>query len=644
MSIVHPLDRKLCCAEHRIKYLFCHITAVEVEVTNNYFLVANLAVPNSRNVRLNRSMKHMLKHKKNFVCGETGCKRSGKGFSTINDLDRHRKSVHKINTTKSISYQCAASACANKDKIWPRLDNFKQHVERMHKEDDMCELIKLSECHLQEAPEAQQPLSVDPALLAGIGDLNHSLIATSAYGLAYHSPMSFNTTSMSSVSEVSPSTTPFNLSVSQLGAPPSMGDAANTRRQDSAALSRTVSSTSADRLRSTKALPSVVASTLTSMRGQSNNCESTPKLQLSTAPQTKAEQQIQALEKFSKANINIDEIMQLVLGAQQQQNSSSRGEHADIERRQTLQAIADLLKPKPKPMRLQKRGLNQGSTPGTRQCDYEGCNVFGRPCDLNKHKKRHEKPYGCTYPKCPKIFGAKSDWKRHENSQHFQLEAFRCDLANKAGKKCGQHCYRPMQFQKHIEEKHKITPGTQVKVHLQRCRIGKNCQDQFWCGFCGKIITLASKRNAAWDERFDHIARHFEREQKRIDTWLCVEENKTKKQLHDDMDRRNFADEDVGENEADHGLKGDDELVSQMDRSSAETYQPPTHDDSRKRTIVSNPSRAQPPVEKPNPTILWSCCKCHDGPFTYSVHLSCAECSNAFCDRCPRFYADDNEF
>lgn len=84
----------------------------------------------------------MLKHEKNFVCGELGCKRDGQGFSTINDLDRHKKSVHKIGVTKSKSYKCAASTCTNKDKIWPRLDNFKQHIERMHKDEDSFELIK----------------------------------------------------------------------------------------------------------------------------------------------------------------------------------------------------------------------------------------------------------------------------------------------------------------------------------------------------------------------------------------------------------------------------------------------------------------------------------------------------------------------
>lgn len=83
----------------------------------------------------------MLKHVRNFFCSEPGCKRAGQGFSTINDLDRHKKSVHRIGISISKSYRCAASECTNKEKIWPRLDNFRQHVERMHKDHDLSDLL-----------------------------------------------------------------------------------------------------------------------------------------------------------------------------------------------------------------------------------------------------------------------------------------------------------------------------------------------------------------------------------------------------------------------------------------------------------------------------------------------------------------------
>lgn len=40
--------------------------------------------------------KHILGHEKPYKCDVRGCRRGPKGFTTINDLRRHRKSVHRI--------------------------------------------------------------------------------------------------------------------------------------------------------------------------------------------------------------------------------------------------------------------------------------------------------------------------------------------------------------------------------------------------------------------------------------------------------------------------------------------------------------------------------------------------------------------
>lgn len=90
---------------------------------------------------IHHDRKHQIKHSKVFYCDVPRCKRRGQGFGTSNDLERHKKSVHKIGLLEK-SYQCAAESCKTKTKIWPRLDNFKQHIDRMHKDDDMVELIK----------------------------------------------------------------------------------------------------------------------------------------------------------------------------------------------------------------------------------------------------------------------------------------------------------------------------------------------------------------------------------------------------------------------------------------------------------------------------------------------------------------------
>ena len=184
--------------------------------------------------------------------------------------------------------------------------------------------------------------------------------------------------------------------------------------------------------------------------------------------------------------------------------------------------------------------------------------------------KRHTRPYGCTYPKCHKRFGAKSDWKRHENNQHFQLESYRCQLDAASSKTpCAEVFGRPDLFKKHLENQHLLTALEQIEHEVRSCRIGRNSQGQFWCGFCRKIVKLKEKRNAAWDERFNHIDEHFRRE-KRIEEWLCMEAKKTKGEVLREMDRTNF-DEDGDESFGDEEAESDE--VQMVDEAGVEGEQ-----------------------------------------------------------------------
>jgi hypothetical protein len=291
---------------------------------------------------------------------------------------------------------------------------------------------------------------------------------------------------------------------------------------------------------------------------------------LSTAPQTKAEQQRQALKKLSRAvsdemeesssPVDLEEaVLRILAGANEPEEGpvSAQGlgrKRGQAERTNKVflskseaikaaQAISNLIKQSPGSAYSQPRKTAPGFPANPKVCDLCGYAV-ARACDLKKHMKRHEKPYGCTYPKCHKRFGAKSDWKRHENSQHFQLEAYRCRLASSASKVCGEHFLRMEHFKQHLETKHNMTDEVQRNEEAKLRKIGKNCQQQFWCGFHGDIVVLKERRNAAWDERFDHIAHHFEKDKKSIEEWVCAEENKTKKELLKEMDRYVFDDED----------------------------------------------------------------------------------------------------
>jgi sal-like protein len=128
-----------------------------------------------------------------------------------------------------------------------------------------------------------------------------------------------------------------------------------------------------------------------------------------------------------------------------------------------------------------------------------------------KHLKRHEKPYGCTFAACPKRFGSKNDWKRHENSQHFQLEVWKCDEkpTDRHDGQCGKVCHRRETFKHHLQKDHKIVEAKRLDDKIERCRIGRNCETRFWCGFCQKIVEIKQEGISAWSERFNHIDDHF---------------------------------------------------------------------------------------------------------------------------------------
>jgi hypothetical protein len=138
-----------------------------------------------------------------------------------------------------------------------------------------------------------------------------------------------------------------------------------------------------------------------------------------------------------------------------------------------------------------------------------------------KHQKRHAKPYACTFANCDKKFGSKNDWKRHENSQHFQLEIWRCaekltpdpaaaDLQQQQQQQeCGKVCHRAESLKAHLERDHGIHDQALLDRKLADCRMGRNFESRFWCGFCQKTIEPTGKGGPAHSERFDHIDDHF---------------------------------------------------------------------------------------------------------------------------------------
>lgn len=78
-----------------------------------------------------------------YLCDSPGCDRSAEGFSTFNDLDRHKKSLHGLGSNTEC-YSCPSANCQNSGKTWTRLDNLKAHIIRMHPTEDPNDLTSIS--------------------------------------------------------------------------------------------------------------------------------------------------------------------------------------------------------------------------------------------------------------------------------------------------------------------------------------------------------------------------------------------------------------------------------------------------------------------------------------------------------------------
>lgn len=153
-----------------------------------------------------------------------------------------------------------------------------------------------------------------------------------------------------------------------------------------------------------------------------------------------------------------------------------------------------------------------------------------------KHEIRHSKPYGCTFDHCTKVFGSKNDWKRHENSQHYQQELWRCQFSVPSNTaldgKCGLITWNAKKLRSHLRKAHDVLDEPRAQAMVAAWRIGRCGHNRYWCGYCRDIVAVSGevRGQAAWDERFNHIDRHV-KEGKRIHEWLCIEVRATKGEI-----------------------------------------------------------------------------------------------------------------
>ncbi|KAK0108178.1 hypothetical protein ONS95_003001 [Cadophora gregata] len=523
--------------------------------------------------------KHDLRHRKPYVCGVPGCPRT-QGFSTTNDLDRHTKSKHPSAIPENAptkKYRCLVPGCKSKDKAWPRLDNFRSHLRRVHEnftsfEENLDEIIRRAEFwersgiisepevtnHQLPIPEESRPAhSGHGGLPRQTGQYPDIMDRIQDYS-PQHGPQSasFDSTA-SSPEEKSPQSEeslPTTVQPVEVFPPPAqiperrmtLNDLLSTNldpslkasEQARSSLSAKVSPQGKAARQTVPATDATLTKVIQKALAAVNDAPTEP-FRNQESERTSLPTQKVAPREYSSANPDaatlITKASPMKL-ADTPSEDTSKDDEAQKKASEVLKIIRKLGFTVSKDPTQAPKVQNPGSVASNKsehQVTCPICQKFtGRPCELKKHMKRHERPYGCTFPTCNKDFGSKNDWKRHENSQHFHLEIWRCDTERPEGGTCAKVCYRRQTFQDHLKKEHQISEPEDVKKKIDDCRIGRNCQSRFWCGFCKKLVDLKKKGLDAWTERFDHIDDHFMGRapfpKQGIQDWVPVDSDKPK--------------------------------------------------------------------------------------------------------------------
>ncbi|KAI0911315.1 hypothetical protein F4823DRAFT_316108 [Ustulina deusta] len=511
--------------------------------------------------------KHDQRHKKPFKCDVSDCPRRIEGFSTPNDLDRHKRSVHPGSQTFGNRYVCQIGACKNKDKIWPRADNFKAHLKRVHMKEQVSD-EDLEGCIYKPPTSFDGPQ--DNSRQEAMSDYSEysGLPHVQTNNWAPFVEVAHNINSLGPLSEAQGQET---LSMSS-----SQRELSNFHIHHTAQRQELYQEPTEPDPRSHSLMTSSSPIQHNQLSQESEVTEPTSpptQGQMTRVPRDhSAETQVTSVDP--SASSLLDEYSDSL---SRNSRESSLHEHlvkeddgADSIKSEAILAsgtgslkldLSNLDLNDTSEMRklveaLQNRGLleqfgykKDGSEAGEptktepdaavnpspcHPCPH--CKkTFPRRCELKKHEKRHEKPYGCTMPDCDKKFGSKNDWKRHENTQHFSLEMWRCDEES-----CDRLCPRREMFRTHLEKDHQIADQNKLDAKLERCRVGRNCEARFWCGFCQKIVEIKQQGHQAWAERFDHIDEHFsgrnDRARKEISEWKDFDLPRPSKEDFEDGD------------------------------------------------------------------------------------------------------------
>ncbi|KAI4867329.1 hypothetical protein F4820DRAFT_457023 [Hypoxylon rubiginosum] len=452
--------------------------------------------------------KHKQRHDKPFKCEVPGCSRT-EGFSTPNDLDRHKRSLHPDEKAAGSRYQCPIGACKNKDKIWPRADNFRAHMRRVHQKTALSD-DELDHYRIRISPKE------DSDLIRGSTAPDFHQFSGFAIGNTNHGPSGWELHRNSVMDISAESSPPEILRRVQVEETPLVNKPSSEDRF------HILNSLATHRMQ-----PETNDTLFDGQSGVSRAISTRPNLTLDNTRFPQPEQ----LEQ------NAADLHPETRTSPVPRNPEPVDVDLDLTNRDSLLKLLEKLQSsgvleqlgykKENPLRpedAQQEPANNTTGESRHVCTT--CQKgFGRRCELKKHEKRHQKPYGCTFPGCSRHFGSKNDWKRHENSQHYMLEHWRCNekQADNPSEVCGKVVQRRELFKQHLDSCHHVKDQATLDRKLEACRVGRNCDTRFWCGFCQEIVEIKKQGVNPWTERFNHIDDHFHgrnnQEKREISDW-----------------------------------------------------------------------------------------------------------------------------
>ncbi|KAL3475342.1 hypothetical protein BJX99DRAFT_159392 [Aspergillus californicus] len=484
--------------------------------------------------------KHEARHKKLFKCDEPNCSRK-EGFGTINDLARHKKCVHKKEPERGpkVLYMCFGHNCPRSNKKWPRLDNFRQHLARMHSHEDIEDLLRRSHDWYETCvkPQDMESTFVDNVSEEATPHVQHipePEIMTQGHGQELQDPIApihtaFHSSNMLTLD-----------SIKRLDEEHGMHDIDDIPPQ-------AVELSALNTLNLVPALEQKVCNPSQLMNNKNEKVD----------------------DMIGEAAVSVINAMTKMINNHQRRRShvadddmaDQEGELSNQNReilQKILIAASGLLSGNSESGNCFPQDNGDASDKaGWIQCEF--CSKRTRlRCEMKKHKKRHERPYGCTFYKCDKTFGSKADWKRHEQSQHFGVQSWQCTIpvpipmtdAMQGGALCARMFNRQEDYAQHLNDQHEINEE-EAQKSLCKNRLGWNGEPQFWCGFCRDIIHLRGEGLAAWNQRFNHIdIEHFKKGD-RIDDWLLPSGHATKGCEREELRTMRGAHDGEGEDDSD---------------------------------------------------------------------------------------------